>query len=80
MSRKTLNHIVILLLTISVFFSEKVVAQVFALDSMLNTIERNNPELRKFDAQVKAYRTYADGGIFTPTGTEKLRPIASPGL
>lgn len=61
MSRKTLNHIVILLLTISVFFSEKVVAQVFALDSMLNTIERNNPELRKFDAQVKAYRTYADG-------------------
>ncbi len=91
MSRKNLNQIVLMLLTISVFFSEKVVAQVFDLDSMLNTIERNNPELKKYDAQVKAYKTYAEGakaleapqvgaGFFmTPYNVQMWKPDAMTG-
>lgn len=36
-------------------------AQVLPLDSVLATIETAHPELRMYDAQVKAYETYATG-------------------
>lgn len=91
MSRKSVNHIAITFLTISVLFTETVVAQVRSLDSILNTIERNNPELKKYDAQVRAYKTYAEGakaleapqvgaGFFmTPYNVQMWKPDAMTG-
>ncbi len=91
MSRKSVNHIAITFFAISVLFTETVVAQVRSLDSILNTIERNNPELKKYDAQVKAYKTYAEGakaleapqvgaGFFmTPYNVQMWKPDAMTG-
>ena len=36
-------------------------AQVLTIDSVLNRIEKNNPELKMYDAQINAYNAYADG-------------------
>ncbi len=43
------------------FFSEKMGAQVLTIDSILNKIETNNPELKMYDARVKAFDAYAKG-------------------
>lgn len=46
----------------SVFFSsQKTIAQVLIIDSILNAIEKNHPELKMYDAQIKAFNTYANG-------------------
>lgn len=44
-----------------VFNSQKIVAQVLTIDSILNAIELNNPEFKMYDAQIKAYNAYAEG-------------------
>ncbi len=36
-------------------------AQILTLDSVLNIIERDNPELKMYDAQINAADTYAEG-------------------
>lgn len=47
----------ILFLSLSVIVN----AQVLPLDSILNTIEKNNSELKVYDAKANAYDTYATG-------------------
>lgn len=49
------------LITLFILLTRCALAQVMPLDSVLATIERAHPELRMFDAQVKAYETYATG-------------------
>jgi len=36
-------------------------SQVLSLDSILNTIDANNPELKMYEEQIKSYDTYAEG-------------------
>ena len=69
-------------------------AQVLPLDSVLRTIDGSHPELQMFDAQIKAYDTYAEGaraldpprvgaGFFmTPynTGLWKSGDMGDPGM
>ena len=43
------------------FFPEKVRSQVITIDSILSIIERNNPEVKMYDAKIKAYNAYAKG-------------------
>jgi outer membrane protein TolC len=43
------------------FFSIQVQAQVITLDSVLKTIDRQNPMLQEYDSKVKALNTYAEG-------------------
>jgi hypothetical protein len=40
---------------------QKSMAQTLTIDSVLNSIEKNNPELRMYDARIKALDTYATG-------------------
>lgn len=63
-------------------------AQVLTIDSVLNAIEKNHPELKMYDAQINAYNTYAKGakaleppqvgaGFFmTPYNTSMWKPDA----
>jgi outer membrane protein TolC len=52
-----------LIITISlvILFVKVAYSQVLPLDSILGTIERNNPELKMYDAQINALNTYATG-------------------
>lgn len=71
-----------------VFYFEKVNAQVLTIDSILNAIEKNNPEFKMYDAQINAYNAYAKGaksldppqvgaGFFmTPYNTHMWKPDA----
>ncbi len=66
--------------------SEQVCGQVLTLDSVLNAIEKNHPELKMYDARINAYNTYAQGaksleppqagaGFFmTPYNTRMWKP------
>lgn len=50
------------IIMMSLFFCmENTVAQVLTIDSVLNTIEKNHPELKIYDAKINAINTYADG-------------------
>jgi len=53
----------ILMISSIIFISLSVMvnAQVLPLDSILNTIEKNNAELKVYDAKANAYDTYATG-------------------
>lgn len=44
-----------------VFNATNSLAQVMNLDSVLNSIEKNHPELKMYDAQANAYNAYAKG-------------------
>lgn len=44
-----------------VFNATNSLAQVMKLDSVLNSIEKNHPELKMYDAQANAYNAYAKG-------------------
>jgi outer membrane protein TolC len=44
-----------------IFCAEKTNAQVLTIDSILNAIEKNNPEFKMYDAQISAYNAYAKG-------------------
>lgn len=43
------------------FYPRCAVAQILNIDSILTVIEKNHPELKMYDAQIKAYNTYATG-------------------
>lgn len=43
------------------FCPDKICAQVLTIDSILIAIEKNNPELKMYDAQINAYNSYAAG-------------------
>ncbi|MGB3947148.1 MAG: TolC family protein [Bacteroidia bacterium] len=70
------------------FCSQKSTAQVLTIDSVLNAIEKNHPELKMYDAQINAYNAYAKGaksleppqagaGFFmTPYNTSMWKPDA----
>lgn len=50
------------IIMMSLFFcTENTVAQVLTIDSILNTIEKNHPELKIYDAKINAINTYAEG-------------------
>lgn len=49
------------LIPLFALLAQGISAQTMPLDSVLATIERTHPELRMYDAQVKAYETYATG-------------------
>lgn len=51
----------ILLITVFLLASSKMFSQVMSLENVLNEIERNQPELKKYDAKINAYDTYATG-------------------
>lgn len=77
-----------LLLTVNCLLFKQLNAQVLTIDSILNVIEKTHPELKMFDAQIKAYDTYATGaksleppqigvGFFmTPYNTQMWKPDA----
>lgn len=76
----------IMLLTGLMLIQEKTSAQVLTIDSVLNAIEKNHPELKMYDAQINAYNAYAKGaksleppqagaGFFmTPYNTQMWKP------
>ena len=51
---------IIILLSL-LFCSQKISAQVLTIDSILNAIEKNQPELKVYDAKINAINTYAEG-------------------
>jgi outer membrane protein TolC len=51
----------ILLITVFLLDSSKMFSQVMSLENVLNEIEKNQPELKKYDAKINAYDTYATG-------------------
>ena len=51
----------ILLITVFLLDSSKMFSQVMSLENVLNEIEKNQPELKKYDAKINAYDTYAKG-------------------
>ncbi len=56
------KNIVIQMLLIGIlFYPGYGVAQMLNIDSILTAIEKNHPELKMYDAQIKAYNTYATG-------------------
>jgi outer membrane protein TolC len=83
-----------LLCSVMFFIGKNVIAQVLTMDSIFKAID-NNPELKMYDAQIKAYDAYASGarsldppqvgaGFFmTPYNTMMWKPDAmtgSPGM
>src|SRR5687768_7011210 len=50
-----------LLFMLSFLFSIQLQAQVVTLDSVLRTIDKQNPMLQEYDNKVKALNTYAEG-------------------
>lgn len=56
------KNIVIQMLLIGIlFYPGYGVAQILNIDSILTAIEKNHPDLKMYDAQIKAYNTYATG-------------------
>lgn len=51
----------IIILAIGLLNVPKMFSQVMTLESVLNEIEKNQPELKKYDAKINAYNTYATG-------------------
>ncbi|MGE0566664.1 MAG: TolC family protein [Bacteroidia bacterium] len=51
----------ILLITVFLLDSSKMFSQVMSLENVLNEIEKNQPDLKKYDAKINAYDTYATG-------------------
>ena len=51
----------ILLITVVMLAPLKVFSQVMSLENILNEIEKSQPELKKYDAKINAYNTYASG-------------------
>ena len=51
----------ILLMTVVLVPSFKTFSQVMSLENILNEIEKNQPELKKYDSKINAYNTYASG-------------------
>lgn len=51
----------IVLITGLILIQEKAPAQVVTIDSILNMIEQNQPELKMYDAKINAINTYATG-------------------
>lgn len=51
----------ILLITVVLLASFKMFSQTMSLENVLNEIEKNQPELKKYDAKINAYDTYASG-------------------
>ena len=52
------NKIALIVFSLTVFGAK---SQILTLDSILNAIEKTHPELKMYDAQIKAYDTYAEG-------------------
>lgn len=50
-----------LFLCLLIFFTTTAFAQIKSLDSILKNIEQNHPELKMYDAKIKAFSTYAEG-------------------
>lgn len=55
-----LNNYILLILVV-LLFPFKVFPQVMSLENILNEIEKNQPELKKYDAKITAYDMYATG-------------------
>lgn len=53
------KHILLMIVVLLAPF--KLFSQVMSLESILNEIEKNQPELKKYDARINAYNTYASG-------------------
>lgn len=51
----------IIILAIGLLNVPKMFSQVMTLERVLNEIEKNQPELKKYDAKINAYNTYATG-------------------
>lgn len=51
----------LIILAISLLNVPKMFSQVMTLENVLNEIEKNQPELKKYDAKINAYNTYATG-------------------
>ena len=51
----------LIILAISLLNVPKMFSQVVTLENVLNEIEKNQPELKKYDAKINAYNTYATG-------------------
>jgi outer membrane protein TolC len=51
----------ILLITVVLLMPFKIFSQTMSLENILNEIEKNQPELKKYDAKINAYDTYASG-------------------
>lgn len=51
----------ILLITVVQLFPFKVFSQATSLENILNEIEKSQPALKKYDAKINAYSTYASG-------------------
>lgn len=51
----------ILLILVVLYTPAKLFSQVMSLENILNEIEKNQPELKKYDAKINAYNTYASG-------------------
>ena len=49
------------IMSVLLFWQNKIFAQVLTIDSVLNRIERYHPELQMYDARIKAYDAYAKG-------------------
>jgi len=86
---KVKDIIIVIIIVLSLpFWSQKAAAQVLTIDSVLNAIEKNHPELKMYDAQINAYNAYAKGaksleppqagaGFFmTPYNTQMWKPDA----
>ena len=48
-------------MTVVLVPSFKTFSQVMSLENILNEIEKNQPELKKYDSKINAYNTYASG-------------------
>ena len=51
----------LIILAIGLLNVPKMFSQVMTLENVLNEIEKNQPELKKYDAKINAYNTYATG-------------------
>jgi hypothetical protein len=49
------------IILISMIVSLSLAGQVMSVDSVLNAVIRNNPELRMYDARIESAREYASG-------------------
>lgn len=50
-----------IIFSVSLFYQGKMIAQVLTIDSILNAIEKNQPELKMYDAKINAINAYATG-------------------
>jgi len=61
MSKVNKIFIGVVIITGVFLFPRKISAQVLTIDSILNAIEKNQPELKVYDAKINAINTYAEG-------------------